>query len=65
MQGGTTGQYYVEGDEDWGFAGLPAQCVPYKTGSLAVQDLINGNIQYVIIDAAPAQCITEAINQMQ
>ena len=65
VQGGTTGQYYVEGDEDWGFAGLPAQCVPYKTGSLAVQDLINGNIQYVIIDAAPAQCITEAINQMQ
>ena len=29
VQGGTTGQYYVEGDEDWGFAGLPAQCVPY------------------------------------
>lgn len=65
VQGGTTGQYYVEGDEDWGFPGLPAQCVPYKNGSLAVQDLINGNIQYVIIDAAPAQCITEAINAMQ
>lgn len=65
VQAGTTGQYYVEGDEDWGFAGLPAECVPYKSGSLAVQDLINKNIQYVIIDAAPAKCITEAINAVQ
>ncbi len=65
VQAGTTGQFYVEGDADWGFDGLPATCVPYKNGSLAVQDLINGNIQYVIIDAAPAKCIVEAINQMQ
>lgn len=65
VQSGTTGQFYVEGDEDWGFDGLPAQCVPYKNGSLAVQDLVNGNIQYVIIDAAPAKCIVEAINEMQ
>ena len=65
VQGGTTAQYYVEGDADWGFDGLPAICVPYKNGSLAVQDLINGNIKYVIIDAAPAKCITEAINKMQ
>lgn len=65
VQAGTTGQFYVEGDADWGFAGLPAQCISYKNGSLAVQDLINGNIDYVIIDAAPAQCIVAAINEMQ
>ena len=65
VQRGTTGQYYVEGDEDWGFAGLPAECVPYSNGSLAVQDMINGNLKYVIIDAAPAQFITEAINSVQ
>ena len=65
VQAGTTAQYYIEGDADWGFAGLPAECVPYKNGSLAVQDLINGNIKYVIIDAAPATCIVEAINAMQ
>ena len=65
-QNGTTGQFYVEGDESWGFAGISAaECVPYKNGSLAVQDLINGNIKYVIIDSAPAKCITEAINKMQ
>lgn len=65
VQAGTTGQYYVEGDADWGFDGLPAKCVTYKSGSLAVQDMLNGNIKYVIIDAAPAAAITEAINEMQ
>lgn len=64
VQNGTTGQFYVEGDEDWGFEGLSAECVGYKNGSLAVQDLINGNIDYVIIDAAPADCITEALNEL-
>lgn len=65
VQQGTTGQFYSEGDESWGFAGFPVETVQYKSGSLAVQDLLNGNIQYVIIDAAPAKCITEAINALQ
>ena len=65
VQQGTTGQYYIEGSEDWGFPGLPAKCVTYKSGSLAVQDMLNGNIQYVIIDAAPAAAITTAINAVQ
>lgn len=65
VQAGTTGQYYVEGSEDWGFPGLPAECVTYKSGSLAVQDMLNGNIKYVIIDAAPAAAITASINAMQ
>lgn len=65
VQNGTTGQFYVEGDEDWGFTGYAAQCVGYKNGSLAVQDLINGGVDYVIIDSAPAACITEAINAVQ
>ena len=49
VQQGTTGQYYVEGSEDWDFPGLPAKCVTYKSGSLA----------------APAAAITEAINAVQ
>ena len=65
VQSGTTGQFYVEGDADWGFDGIPATCVPYKNGSLAVQDMLNGNISFVIIDAAPAAAITEAINAVQ
>ena len=65
VQQGTTAQSYIEGDEAFGFEGLPATCQPYKSGSLAVQDMLNGNIKYVIIDAAPATAITEAINAMQ
>ena len=64
-QQGTTAQYFVEGSDDWGFEGLPAEWVPYKSASLAVQDMINGNVKYVIIDAAPAESITKAINAMQ
>lgn len=65
IQTGTTGQFYVEGDADWGFDGFAVTSVGYKNGSLAVQDLLNGNLDYVIIDSAPASCITEAINAMQ
>ena len=64
VQTGTTGQFYVEGDEGWGFDGYAVTCTGYKNGSMAVQDLVNGNIQYVIIDSAPAAAITAAINEM-
>ncbi|NLC43722.1 MAG: transporter substrate-binding domain-containing protein [Clostridiales bacterium] len=64
VQNSTTGQFYLEGDEDWGFDGYDVQCIGYKSGSLAVQDMLNGNISYVIIDEAPAQFISEAINEM-
>ncbi len=65
VQTGTTGQFYCEGDEGWGFAGFAMKTTGYKNGSLAVQDLLNGNIQYVVIDSAPAACITEAINKLR
>ena len=61
-QNGTTGQYYVEGSSEFGFKRLNATWKGYANGSLAVQDLINGGINYVIIDAAPATAITNAIN---
>ena len=65
VQQGTTGNSYVEGSDDLGFPGLAATCQTYKNGSLAVQDMLNGSIDYVIIDAAPAAAITAAINEMQ
>jgi len=65
VQNGTTGQLYCEGDEEWEFAGYKVTTVGYKNGSLAVQDLLNGNIHYVVIDSAPAAFITEAINKMR
>ena len=64
VQNGTTGQFYVQGDADWGFAGFPVTCTGYKNGSLAVQDILNGNIDYVVIDSAPAAAITAAFNKL-
>lgn len=64
VQNGTTAQFYVEGDADWGFDGLPVECKGYANGALAVNDLINGNINFVIIDSAPAACIAAAYNAM-
>lgn len=65
VQNGTTGQFYCEGDDDWGFEGFSMTTKGYKNGALAVQDLLNGNIQYVIIDSAPADSITASINALQ
>ena len=62
VQSGTTGQFYVMGDEGWGFAGFPVECVPYEVGALAAQNIMNGNVKYVIIDIAPAKAIVENIN---
>lgn len=64
VQNGTTGQFYTEGDEGWGFDGFAVTTVGYKNGSLAVQDMLNGNLNYVIIDSAPAAFITASINEM-
>ena len=63
VQKGTTGQFYVEGDEDWGFDGLAATCKAYDSGALAVSDMVNGNVQYVIIDEAPAKSIAASVNE--
>lgn len=64
FQNGTTGNWYVEGDEDWGFAGLNVTPMGYSNASLAVQDLINGNIDFVIVDSDPAKFVTDAINEV-
>lgn len=61
-QNGTTAYYYVTGDADWEFDGLNAVAKGYDNGALAVQDLINGNIDYVMIDADPATRIVDNYN---
>lgn len=62
VQNGTTGKLYVSGDKD--YKGFKVTCKGYKNGSLAVQDMINGNIDYVVIDSAPAKSITDSINKL-
>ena len=65
VQDGTTGQIYCEGDEDCGFAGFKVTTKCYYNGSLAVQVMLNGGVDYVVFDSAPAAAITEAINAMR
>ena len=63
-QNGTTGQSYVQGSVDLGGRRIIKKKKGYSNGSLAVQDLLNGNVDYVIIDAAPAEAITSSINSV-
>jgi polar amino acid transport system substrate-binding protein len=64
-QNGTTGQKYINGDADWEFDGFAnLKCIGYKNGTLAVQNIINGNCKLVVIDEAPAGFITEALNKL-
>jgi len=57
-QRGTTGQYYIEGDEEWKFDGITgATCSMYDNAPLALKALENGQVDAVIIDEAPAKSI--------
>ena len=62
VQNGTTGKMYCEGDEDWGFDGYGFTTVGYANGALAVQNIINGNVKYVVIDEGPAKAIVKNVN---
>ena len=64
VQNGTTGKFYVEGDAEWGFNGFKVTCTGYANGTQAVQDMINGGLNYVVIDSAPAACIADAFNKL-
>ena len=65
-QKGTTGGIYIDGDIDdpdgYGFEGLPGEKMEYDYAALAFTAMINGEIDYVIVDDAPANAITKAIN---
>lgn len=63
VQTGTTGQYYVDGDADWGFDGINGfTSKGYNNGGLAVQDMKNGNVKYVIIDEQPAKQLAKKMD---
>ena len=63
VQAGTTGEYFVNGDESWGFDGLEGyEAKGYSNGGLAVADMKNGAVKYVIIDKAPAIQLAKSIS---
>ncbi|MBQ8292318.1 MAG: transporter substrate-binding domain-containing protein [Bacilli bacterium] len=60
---GTTGNWYVAGDADWGFDGFAnIEAKGYKTAQLAIQDIANGQIYGVVVDEAPAAAMVKATN---
>lgn len=65
-QKGTTGAIYIDGDADdpdgYGFAGLPGIKMEYDYAALAFTAMINGEVDYVIVDDAPANAIAKAVN---
>ena len=63
VQGGTTGEMFVKGSEDFGFAGLlNVECKSHSNAGLAVTDMINGNVDYVIVDEMPAKNIAKKMS---
>lgn len=55
VQQGTTGEKYLLGDADMMFDGYAnLKCMAYSNGGLAVKAMLNGTIDYVVIDNGPA-----------
>lgn len=63
VQNGTTGQLYVEGNEDWEFDGFAVECKGYDSAALAARDMLNGGVSYVVVDKAPAKAIADGLNK--
>ena len=61
-QKGTTGELYLDGDEGYGFPGLAATKMSYDYAALAVTAMVNGNIDFVIVDNGPAKAISATVN---
>ena len=62
FQIGTTGQQYVQNEGSYDENGLKVTPASYKNGVLAVQDMLKGNVNLVVIDGAPAEAIAKSIN---
>ena len=61
VQSGTTGQFYIEGSEDLGFAGYEnIDLHKFNNAGLAVQDMLNGNLNAVVVDEGPAGALVKA-----
>lgn len=66
-QTGTTGEIYITGDLDnpdgYGFKGIPAEKKGFDYAALAVTAMRNGEIDFVILDNAPAKTIADSVNK--
>ncbi len=64
-QNGTTGATYIEGDDGveggYGFPGLPVTKMEFDYAALAITAMTNGEVDYVVVDDAPAKAITASL----
>mgnify|MGYP000910533655 CR=1 FL=1 len=62
-QTGTVSDLYIGGDEDWEFDGFEnnIEGKGYQNAGLAVQDLIAGKIDIVVVDNAPGKLLVDAV----
>lgn len=57
-QKGTTSQFYVQGNADFGYDGFANLTFSaYSGASLAAQDMINGNLAFVVVDKQTAKVL--------
>lgn len=62
-QKGTTSQFYINGSADFGFNGFSNLTFSaYSGASLAVNDMINGNISFVVVDKTTANALVKSFN---
>ncbi len=62
-QKGTTSQFYINGSADFGFDGFSNLTFSaYSGASLAVNDMINGNIAFVVVDKTTANALVNTFN---
>lgn len=63
FQTGTTGQMYIDGDEDFGYDGFAnIDGKGYNTAVTAIQDMKAGNIYAVVVDEGPASALVASID---
>lgn len=61
---GTTSQFYIKGSEDFGFDGFENLTFsPYTSAALAMQDMLNGKISFVVVDKATANALVNSFNK--
>lgn len=63
-QTSTTGFYYIQGSEDFGFQGFGnIQLNSYESTALAVTDMVNGAVDFIVVDKAPAKALVSKMNE--
>ena len=63
-QTSTTGFYYIQGSEDFGFDGFKNISInAYDSVALAVTDMINGAVDFIVVDKAPATALVSKMNE--